>query len=137
MLLWSVQGERHHLDSSPVRAWFSGVRWRGVGGVFGWGAAVKAKELRERLAVLMDMNSRGAPIGFISESINLARDAIAALEAAELDSARLDWCEGGNNCKDMGHYYEVRTGSQVGNFRAAIDAAMKHSDAEAAHEANL
>lgn len=46
-------------------------------------------------------------------------------ENAELrkDAERMDWAE--QNSKDMGTHWEIRTGSQIGTLRDAIDAAMK------------
>lgn len=39
------------------------------------------------------------------------------------DAERMHWAE--QNSKDMGTHWEIRTGSQVGGLRDAIDAAIK------------
>lgn len=40
------------------------------------------------------------------------------------DKALLDWCERDNNSKDMGNYFEIRTGDGIGNLRERINQAI-------------
>lgn len=53
-------------------------------------------------------------------------------EALRADAERLDWCEGhdsivGDHSKDMGDYFEIRTGGGTGNLRERISAAIAAS----------
>ena len=65
-------------------------------------------------------------LGATLHQMRKAEERLAELAKLEQDNAILDWIEAGNNSKDMGHYFEVRTGDTGGKgFREAVLEAMK------------